>query len=387
MTGWAILGLEAAGRSPFAVRNGGATPIDYLRREAGGLSAAGDLERTILALDGAGVELAAFRRPKPASGASPPHLQQRFGRRDRSTSPRSGSLRCAPRGPSSPRSGSPLSGCTARRTGTEAGAFSRAPPATRTARARRSRAWPPPARAADTMHRGVALLRRAQDRDGGFPLARHHRLQLPVDGVGDPGAGRGGREPVRGAGARPLSVRLPRQAPARRRPLPLLGLERPDSGLGHRPGARGRQARGLPRAPGGPAGAPQAVVGARGRRIQRVRCFLRRSHDQPDSPPPRQPRAAAPLGRPGRSTRRNGAGGGRRLEALRDRSGRGRAAHRPAPWSRVRMDSRSAPRWTPRRRHRLPTATPTRPPTSRVGSRSWRLPWRRGFLWYRRRLP
>src|SRR6476661_3396935 len=32
MTGWAVLGLEAAGRSPFAVRHGGATPIDYLRR-------------------------------------------------------------------------------------------------------------------------------------------------------------------------------------------------------------------------------------------------------------------------------------------------------------------------------------------------------------------
>ena len=147
MTGWAVLGFEAAGRSPFAVRNGGATPIDYLRREAGGLSAAGDLERR------------SWRSKAPASarGISAAETCQRsFAAtspaavrcRDRTTSPRSGSLRCAPRGPSSPRSGSPLSGCTARRTGTEAGAFSRAPPATRTARARRSRAWPPPARPA-----------------------------------------------------------------------------------------------------------------------------------------------------------------------------------------------------------------------------------------------
>jgi prenyltransferase beta subunit len=60
MTGWAALGLEAAGRSPFAVRSGGATPISYLRQEAGGLNAAGDLERTILALEGARVNSRRF---------------------------------------------------------------------------------------------------------------------------------------------------------------------------------------------------------------------------------------------------------------------------------------------------------------------------------------
>src|SRR3954454_12523533 len=51
MTGWTALGLEAAGRSPFAVRSGGETPISYLRRKVGGLSAGGELERTILALE------------------------------------------------------------------------------------------------------------------------------------------------------------------------------------------------------------------------------------------------------------------------------------------------------------------------------------------------
>jgi len=55
MTGWVALGLEAAGRSPFTVRGEGTTPMSYLRRKVGGLSAAGDLERTILALEGAGV--------------------------------------------------------------------------------------------------------------------------------------------------------------------------------------------------------------------------------------------------------------------------------------------------------------------------------------------
>ena len=148
MTGWAVLGLEAAGRSPFAVRNGGATPIDYLRRD-GGRPELGRRPRA----DDPGArrrrrQPAAFRRPRPASGASPPHLQQRFGAgtgqphrvRDPCAALRGGRAVLG--------SGSPLTGCTARRTGTEAGAFSRAPPATRTARARRSRAWPPPARPA-----------------------------------------------------------------------------------------------------------------------------------------------------------------------------------------------------------------------------------------------
>jgi hypothetical protein len=60
MTGWVALGLEAAGRSPFTFRSGGRTPISYLRHKVGGLSAAGDLERTILALEGAGVNSRQF---------------------------------------------------------------------------------------------------------------------------------------------------------------------------------------------------------------------------------------------------------------------------------------------------------------------------------------
>ncbi|MGH2988425.1 MAG: hypothetical protein ACRDMA_00965, partial [Solirubrobacterales bacterium] len=53
MTGWAVLGLEAAGRNPLDL--GGRNPIEYLRAHAGEISSTGDLERTILALAGAGV--------------------------------------------------------------------------------------------------------------------------------------------------------------------------------------------------------------------------------------------------------------------------------------------------------------------------------------------
>jgi hypothetical protein len=54
MTGWAMLGLEASGRNPLDL-GGRRTPVDYLRARAGDVRSTGDLERTILALAGAGV--------------------------------------------------------------------------------------------------------------------------------------------------------------------------------------------------------------------------------------------------------------------------------------------------------------------------------------------
>ena len=49
-----------------------------------------------------------------------------------------------------------------------------------------------------------------------------------------------------GPQGRSLPARLPRLRPGRRRPLPLLVLERPDAGLGDRPGPAGGQRRRLP---------------------------------------------------------------------------------------------------------------------------------------------
>lgn len=56
MTGWAMLGLEAAGINPREVRTGGETPVTYLRANAGEIDSTADLERTILALAGADVD-------------------------------------------------------------------------------------------------------------------------------------------------------------------------------------------------------------------------------------------------------------------------------------------------------------------------------------------
>jgi hypothetical protein len=60
MTGWACLGLEAAGRNPRDLRRDGQTPISYLRRTAGEIRSVGDIERTALVLVGAGLDPRSF---------------------------------------------------------------------------------------------------------------------------------------------------------------------------------------------------------------------------------------------------------------------------------------------------------------------------------------
>lgn len=55
ITGWAVLGLESGGRNPLDLRRGGHSPIGYLRSRVASLRSTGDLERTILAVRGAGV--------------------------------------------------------------------------------------------------------------------------------------------------------------------------------------------------------------------------------------------------------------------------------------------------------------------------------------------
>ena len=61
MTGWAVLGLEAAGVNPLDVDRGDATPITYLAGTVGEIRTTGDLERTILLLRGAGLSPRSFQ--------------------------------------------------------------------------------------------------------------------------------------------------------------------------------------------------------------------------------------------------------------------------------------------------------------------------------------
>ena len=70
MTGWAVLGLEAAGVNPLDLRCGGKTPIDYLRSTPREITTTGDIERTILALEAAGRRPARFRGQRPRRRAA-----------------------------------------------------------------------------------------------------------------------------------------------------------------------------------------------------------------------------------------------------------------------------------------------------------------------------
>lgn len=60
ITGWAMLGLEAAGRNPLDVGEAGRTPVDFLRGHLDEVGSPGDLARTIVALEGAGVDPRSF---------------------------------------------------------------------------------------------------------------------------------------------------------------------------------------------------------------------------------------------------------------------------------------------------------------------------------------
>lgn len=61
-TGWAVLGLAAAGQRPAAIRRNGKSPVDYLVATVGRVRETADLERTILAL------VAGGRSPRAVGG-------------------------------------------------------------------------------------------------------------------------------------------------------------------------------------------------------------------------------------------------------------------------------------------------------------------------------
>jgi uncharacterized membrane protein len=169
ITGWAALGLEAAGRSPFTVRNGGATPISYLRHQVGGLNAAGDLERTILALEGAGVNSRRFGgRDLPAelrrriSGSGSVQGQVNLTAFGILALRSAGASRSSVR-----RSAKWLHGAENRDGGW---GFQRSAPSDADSTGAALQGMAAAGASRNTMRPGSAFLRRSQDRDGGFAL-------------------------------------------------------------------------------------------------------------------------------------------------------------------------------------------------------------------------
>ena len=250
MTGWVMLGLEASGRNPLDVRSGGKTPISYLRSEIERLRSPGDLERTILALRGSGLDprafagadlVAALRRKRDrdgsvdgqvnltaffvlamrAAGAEPGGLGRPLGwlRRVQNGD---GGWGFRPQAPSDPDStGAALQALAA------AGAGGRSS----SAGVRLAAQGPTPGRRL-----------RAGDQRG---------RKRAVDRLGRSGARRsGGRRRSASRCARP-----PRAPARRRRSLPLLARQRPDAGLGDGTGAPRRRAPPVPARARGPQGA------------------------------------------------------------------------------------------------------------------------------------
>jgi Prenyltransferase and squalene oxidase repeat len=60
ITAWAMIGLAAANRNPLDVVKNGRTPVDFLRNHLDEVKDAGDLARTILALEATGVDPRSF---------------------------------------------------------------------------------------------------------------------------------------------------------------------------------------------------------------------------------------------------------------------------------------------------------------------------------------
>jgi prenyltransferase/squalene oxidase-like repeat protein len=60
MTSWAMLALAAAGRNPLDVTKSGKSPVDFLRNHRDDIKDAGDVARTILALEASGVDPRSF---------------------------------------------------------------------------------------------------------------------------------------------------------------------------------------------------------------------------------------------------------------------------------------------------------------------------------------
>ena len=348
ITGWAMLGLEAAGPQPARRQ-----PQRARRRSTSCAARRLDLRAPATSRARSSRSRAPASTRATSRGQQPRQRAARAAARDNGSfegwpnRPPSASSPCAPparaAGPSSRAAW--LRGVQNNDGGWGDSPARRATPThrRRAAGAPRRRGRPPD---------GVSYLRRHQRGDGGFAARRQSSSQLAVDRLGGPGDDRRRAPTRRGQGGRQQRARLPRRAPAGRRPLPLLEVERPDAGLGHRPGAarrgraqvvpdrrRARRAAAADRAPAA-GSAPSTPPAARSRRCRRVRRAVSR--------PPLPSSGSSPFG-----------AGQLRAAACRSPSCR-TARRRPCPAARSRSRA-AASRARPRRPARDGAAERRRP--------------------------
>jgi hypothetical protein len=171
-TAWAAIGVAATGRSPLSVNRDGHTMLDALKAEAGSLSGAGDLERTILALRACGASVHALPGGDPvkrlrgyrSSDGSFGHLANLtafaiLALRAAGEGQRSATVSAAARWLARQQDRDGGFGFATKGTGSDVDDTAAAMQALAAAGLRSRPA----------MARGVAFLRRAQDLDGGYP--------------------------------------------------------------------------------------------------------------------------------------------------------------------------------------------------------------------------
>ncbi len=261
-TAWAMLGLESVGRSPLDVTRGGHSPVDYLRGHAGELKSPGALARTILALQGAKVDPRSFGGRNLVEAL----LKRRRGNGSFEGWPTTTSFAIVALRSAGATGG--LNETISWLVGAQGddGGWGDTPgsPSSADSTAAALEAIPD----TEAAQRGLAYLRKHQRPSGGFALGgagavNSQSTAWAVQGLlavgADPGAGKDGNK---------SGARIPRRPAGGRRPLRLLGLERPDAGLRHRAGGHGDRRRGLSADAGRAAGAagPDRAAAGRGPR-------------------------------------------------------------------------------------------------------------------------
>jgi Prenyltransferase and squalene oxidase repeat len=214
MTTWAMLGIAASGRNPRDVARGGRTPVDFVRDSLGEMRSAGDVARTILALEAAGANprnfggsdlVSLLLRGRHSNGSYGPKKTGWPG----STAFAAIALRAAGATGSLEQSLAWL-----RKVQNDDGGWGDVPgsPSTADGTGAVLQALSPDSKAS---HRGLSYLRHAQRPGGGFPLGGNSAVNSQstawaIQGIlaagGDPGSYRRG-----GAGA--LDYLSARQAP------------------------------------------------------------------------------------------------------------------------------------------------------------------------------
>ena len=276
---------------PARRQHGGSDVVAWVRAHPSDVSDLGEVERTILVLRAAGLPAEA-RLARPRQGAARQAARERLVRRPRQHDRRSRSSPCARPAGTARRSAPPRAGSRARPTATAASTSpSRAPPRGSTTPAPRCRRSSPPAAArTPTVRRAARFLARRQNPDGGFPLQPGGPSNAQSTAWAVQGLVADGPRPRPPAAQRgEVADRLPALARDRQRQGPLLAHQRPDAGLGHRPGARRARPQAVPARPG--------AAGEEGRAAPRPRRRPRRPRPAPRqrrpsrAPAPRRPRA------------------------------------------------------------------------------------------------